>query len=408
MGSALKEKPFSFRYESFGGIIQLEHPQALLYVDREFMRRLGYAESPLWTDRVSGESLLSAPTEVQLSLTNRCGAGCRHCHADSRPADGPGRELGRDGMIAVLGELARMRVFHVTLGGGESTELPWLFEIAHLARGMGVNPSLTTNGFFVTEDNVVEFNIFDRVNVSLDGVGDRYATHRGVSGYDRAVAALRLLRDEDIPVGIHCVISRDNFDHMDEVFHLGREIGVQQLELLRYKPAGRAGRDLLDYLRHDLTDEQAWDFFPRVMRLAQENKTPLALDCSFTPYLYAHGPDPKLMERYGVTGCLGGNTLCGVTADGLVSACPFSASEGRSIDDMHDWWGSEETFFSYRHWMDAAPEPCRSCDYLAVCRGGCHAVSKFVFGDVYSPDPGCPLVRRHFAHTGLHRAVAAD
>ncbi|MCL4236501.1 MAG: hypothetical protein KJ042_18515, partial [Deltaproteobacteria bacterium] len=61
MGSALKEKPFSFRYESFGGIIQLEHPQALLYVDREFMRRLGYAESPLWTDRVSGESLLSAP-----------------------------------------------------------------------------------------------------------------------------------------------------------------------------------------------------------------------------------------------------------------------------------------------------------------------------------------------------------
>src|SRR5262249_40170759 len=41
----------------------------------------------------------------------------------------------------------------------------------------------------------------------------------------------------------------------------------------------------------------------------------------------------------------------------------------------------------FRSWRNG-PEPCRSCEYLSLCRGGCRAVS----ASPTAPDPECPLV----------------
>ncbi|MBZ0271928.1 radical SAM protein [bacterium] len=388
---AHKYEPFRYRYEPFGGILQLEAPSALVYVDKDFMRSLGYPESPLWDQPTD---LLSAPTEAHFSLTNRCSAGCAHCYTDSRPDANEDDELGRQGAFEVLTKLARMRVFHVALGGGESTELPWLFEAGHVARGLGIVPNLTTNGFHITEDNAAEFRVFAQVNVSIDGVGEKYETHRKRGSFDRARRGLELLKKHGVRTGINCVVSRRNFDDLSEVFALGRRTRVSQLELLRYKPSGRAAaQSAQEFARNDLTDDQAWEFFPRVKWLARKYRTPLAIDCSLTPFLYCHNPDRELLDKYGVTGCHGGSMLVGIGADGQVSPCSFAPAEGRRADDISDWWKNEDTFFSFRNWAEAAVEPCRSCHYLELCRGGCHAVSRHVAGDVFEPDPGCPIVR---------------
>ncbi|MCB1153453.1 radical SAM protein, partial [bacterium] len=395
-------EPFKFRYEAFGGIIQMERPNALIYVDQEYMQELGYPESPLWR-KYDGKDIaerthLSAPTEVHLCLTNQCSAGCTHCYTDSAPLDSQlsRNELGREGMFKVLAKLAGMKVFHIALGGGESTELPWLFEVAHIARGLGMVPNLTTNGFNVNEQNVREFEIFGQVNVSIDGIGDRYGVHRGIQGFDQAERGLRLLRKAGVRVGINMVVSRHNFDDMESIFALGKKVGVHQLELLRYKPSGRAAAHSPDdFLEHDLDDAQAWEFLPTITQFAKRYKTPLAIDCSLTPYIYCHKPDPKKLNHLGVTGCYGGDMLCGVAADGAASGCSFSEGEGRSILNIEEWWDKEDTFVYYRHWTEMAPEPCRTCDYLNLCRGGCHVVAKHVHSDVFTPDPGCPLVRQH-------------
>jgi radical SAM protein with 4Fe4S-binding SPASM domain len=391
-----KYDAFKFRYEPFGGIIQLERPSSLIFVDREYMRGLGYPESPLW-DKTT--DILSAPTEVHLALTRQCSVGCKCCYMDSKPQESGVREkeLGREGIFAVLSKLAQIKVFHVALGGGESAELPYLFEVGHIARSLGMIPNLTTNGFHVSEETAGEYSIFGQVNISIDGVDELYGTHRGFNAFPKAVQALKLLREHGVRTGINCVVSRHNFDRIEDVFRLGKKAGIKQLELLRYKPAGRAASDDNDYKEHDLTDAQAWDFYPRIMALAKKYKTPLSIDCSLTPYLYCHNPDRKKLDFYGVTGCLGGNMLCGVGPDGTVSACSFSTGEGRRIENIQDWWGKEETFFSFRKWVEAAPQPCAACEYLSLCRGGCHVVSRHVTGDVFNPDPGCPIVRKFFS-----------
>jgi len=74
-------RPRAFRYEAFGGIVHLERPRSLVFVDRDRARRLGYEDEQAWTEPSEPEALLehvlSGPLEAHLQLTNRCNAGCQ-------------------------------------------------------------------------------------------------------------------------------------------------------------------------------------------------------------------------------------------------------------------------------------------------------------------------------------------
>jgi hypothetical protein len=136
------------RAERFGGIVEIERPRALLHVDREMMRELGYPESALWDEPADAAAPLTAPTEVHVVLSRRCAAGCKGCYVDATPQ---GAALPFAEACRILDELAAMGVFHVALGGGEALELDYLFAVARHARKAGITPNLTTSGLGLDE-----------------------------------------------------------------------------------------------------------------------------------------------------------------------------------------------------------------------------------------------------------------
>src|SRR4051794_10682564 len=118
----------TFRFERFGGIVQLERPRALVFVDRDRAKKLGHEASPLWEAPAPEpwhEPVLSAPLEAHLQLTNRCTAGCQGCYTGATP-EGAAHELDEAGWRRAIDALAELGVFHLALGGGESALLPWL------------------------------------------------------------------------------------------------------------------------------------------------------------------------------------------------------------------------------------------------------------------------------------------
>ena len=382
-----------YRYESFGGILHLKRPAALVWVDKDFMRSLGYPASPLWDTTAQ---ILSAPTEVHLSVTNQCSAGCPGCYTGSyrageRPEEAA-RELGFEGHKRLLGAMADARVFHVALGGGESMELPWLFDLAAHARRLGLIPNLTTNGFYVTKETAAQCRVFGQINVSIDGIGKHYREVRGIDGFEKADLALTLLRKARCKFGINVVVSRHNFDQLEQIVRYAGKKRVNQIEFLRFKPAGR-GTEL--FAAMDLTPTQSHDFYPLIRRLQKKTRVNLRLDCSFMPLVFAHQPDHGRADLFAAAGCYGGDMLLGVRADGSVNACSFAPTENWDVFNLREWWPDARAFAPFRTWADQAPEPCRSCRYLDLCRGGCHAISLVVHGDMMVPDPGCPLVIAH-------------
>jgi radical SAM protein with 4Fe4S-binding SPASM domain len=373
------------RAERFGGIVELREPRALLHVDRELMRELGYPASPLWSEPAAGP--LSAPTEVHVVLSRRCAAGCKGCYVDAVP---DGAALPFEDACRILDELAAMGVFHVALGGGEALELDYLFAVAEHARKAGITPNLTTSGLGLDEASAKRCAVFGQINVSVDGVGPAYEEARGFDGFRHAERALRLLRAVKPEVGVNCVVSRSSYPRVPEVAALVKRLRLNELELLRFKPVGRGAR-----LDQELTPEQARGIYPLARRLVFRHRIRVKLDCSFAPMVFWHRPSKAAAAFFGVQGCVAGDVLAAVQPEGHLTGCSFVSrpeADAREPGAVARAWPGG--FTEFRGFAATAPEPCASCDYLSLCRGGCRAVSA-AHGAFAAPDPGCPRVQEH-------------
>lgn len=371
------------RFETFGGILALEDPPTLVHVDREFMRGLGLGASPLWEK--PGTPLLSAPLEVHFSVTNACSLSCRHCYMDSGARDAG--ELSAEEFRRAVDLLAGMGVFHMALGGGEALERLDFFELASYVRERGIVPNLTTNGRLLTRETAAQCRLFGQVNVSIDG-DERSENSEGRGAFEGAMKAVDLLREAGVRVGLNCVVTRKNFNRLDKLLALAGERGLADVEFLRLKPTGRGRRN---YFERRLTPPQNREFYPLIRDLSREHGVSAKIDCSFVPMFCWHQPDKTMMEQFSVYGCEAGNILLGVRSDGRFAGCSFCRGE-ESIFDLPRLWTDSKPLSRFRTWIAQAPEPCRSCAYLDICKGGCRAVAEFVGGDFYAPDPECPYM----------------
>lgn len=379
-----KTATMKYRFENFGGIISNQTPPFLAFVDRDYMRELGLSQSPLWDTGDESVGLLSAPTEVHFAITNKCSIGCPHCYMGAGEKDTA--QLDTDGIKKALDILAEMNVFHIALGGGEALERPDLFEIAEYARTKGLVPNLTVSGFGITPDIARKMKIFGQVNVSLDALGDMYGVFRGKNMFAIADRALDFLIAAGVPTGINCVVGRRNFDGIGELFEYAQKKKLNEIEFLRFKPAGRAGGI---YENERTTYEQNISLTPMLAKLSAKYEIAAKIDCSFVPMLCYHKPPRQLLESMATYGCEAGNVLWGMRSDGSVSGCSFLKSSGLSIFEL----GSDKNRFEkFTSWMQRAPQPCRSCEYLDICKGGCHAVAEDVTGAPDRCDPECPFV----------------
>jgi radical SAM protein with 4Fe4S-binding SPASM domain len=341
-----------------------------------------------------GDVPLSAPLEAHLQLTNQCDAGCKGCYTGASP-EGAANEWGLVKWMQAIDHLADAGVFHVALGGGESTVLPWLGELADHARHRGIVPNLTTSGLANLDRLLAISDRFGQINVSLDGLGATYAKVRGFDGFARADAAIQALRRVRRDVGINVVVTRHNFDELDQLFAYAALRRLSEIELLRFKPSGRGARAYAD-LR--CSDAQHRAFLPAILAAAKRHAVRVKVDCSYTPMLAHHRPDRALLAELCVYGCTGGDFLVGAKPTGQLTACSFAApppvlpgAARPRVTDLGTYWETPGAFGAFRTWRDAR-EPCASCDYHALCRGGCKVVSAHHTGDASAPDPECPRV----------------
>ena len=382
-----KSPALRYRFENFGGIVSSQNPPFLASVDRQFMREMGYGNSPLWEGASEEIGTLSAPTEAHFACTNACDARCPHCYmgAGSRDAG----EMDTETFKRALKNLAEMGVFHVALGGGEALLRPDLFEIAEFAREAGLVPNLTVSGASLTDEQARRMGVFGQVNISMDGVGELYGTFRRAELFAGAVAAIDRLTEAGVPTGVNCVVGRRNFEGIPDLFRFAEEKGLNEIEFLRLKPAGR-GKER--FLEECATAEQNLALVPTLTDLFERTGVTAKIDCSFVPMLCAHEPPRGMLEALATYGCEAGNVLVGIRSDGAVSGCSFLESEGLGVFDLRKAWKDNAHFQKARTWPERAKEPCRSCQYLSICKGGCHAVSAFLTGDFDAPDPHCPIV----------------
>ena len=373
------------RAEPFGAWVRIDEPPALVAVDRAFARRLGVEGGTAWGEAPPP----SPPLEVHLAVTARGAAGCTGCYLDATPdGETPAFEV----ICARLDALADAGVFTVAFGGGEPLSRPDLGRLAEHARARGLGPVTTTSGIGMTPARAAELRAFEQVNVSYDGAGEAYRAVRGFDGARVAERAMALLAEAGVAFGVNVVLTRATFGDVEATVAMARSLGAREVQLLRYKPAGRARG--LAYYEARLTPEQIDEVPALLGRIVARGDVRVRIDCAMVPFLAPAVADPEDLVRLGVFGCEAGRHLAAGRVDGVLAPCSFAEAGVTAITELGAGWGDDPAARAFRAHAAELPAPCASCPVAGVCRGGCRVVAAHA-GEPSAPDPECPRVRAH-------------
>lgn len=170
------------------------------------------------------------PFIVIWEVTRACQLKCVHCRADAQPVPDP-RELTHEEGLRLIDEIYEMNNPMLVFTGGDCMMREDLFDLAEYAmkKGMRVSitPSATPN---VTKEKMKKAKEIglSRWAFSLDGpTADIHDQFRGTPGsFDLTIENIRYLNELHMPLQVNTVISRYNYDHLEQMAKLVADLNA--------------------------------------------------------------------------------------------------------------------------------------------------------------------------------------
>ncbi|WP_157268033.1 heme d1 biosynthesis radical SAM protein NirJ [Azohydromonas aeria] len=342
------------------------------------------------------------------NLIRRCNLTCKHCYALSADHDYAG-ELDTQEVFAVMDDLKAFCVPVLILSGGEPLLRPDILDIGRRAKAMRFYAGLSTNGTLIDAgwaDRIAEVG-FDYVGISLDGIGAVHDRFRRLEGaFDRSLAAVRLLRDRGVRVGLRYTMTDMNAQDLRPLLDLMRAEGIPKFYFSHLNYAGRGnihrGRDArFDATREALDElfERAWDD----ARRAGGEEYVTGNNDADGPYLlmWARRRLPQWapqLERQ--LRQWGGNAsgLNVANIDNLGHVHPDTMWWNHDLGSVRErpfsqiWNDSSDPLMAGLKLQPRAVKGrCAGCAYLPICGGNTRVRAQQLTGDAWAEDPGCYL-----------------
>ncbi|MGA8943878.1 MAG: TIGR04053 family radical SAM/SPASM domain-containing protein [Thermoactinomyces sp.] len=187
------------------------------------------------------------PFIVIWEVTRACQLKCVHCRADAQLTPDP-RELSHKEGLDLIDQIYEMNNPMLVFTGGDCMMREDLFELADYAvkKGMRVSmvPSATENVTREKMERAKEVGL-SRWGLSLDGpTPEIHDAFRGTPGsFDLTIRKIRQLNELDMPLQINTVISRYNYDKLEEMARLVSELKAIMWYIFLLVPTGRGQLD---------------------------------------------------------------------------------------------------------------------------------------------------------------------
>lgn len=269
-------------------------------------------------------------------------------------------------------------------------------------KDLRISYALQTNGLALDDDWAAFLAANDfLVGLSLDGDKDIHDLHRldagGKSTFNRVVKNAHLLARHGVRYNLLTVVTAATARHIRRIYRYFMKNGfVHQQYIPCLDPLGEErGRH-----RHSLTPEAYGSFLTRLFDawladVEAERFVYIRYFENLAGLLLGHPP-----ESCGMAGrCLNQHV---VEADGSVYPCDFYMLDEYRLGNLND-----DSFADLHKGEKAAgfiaaslkvEEECRSCEWRAICRGGCRR-------DRQGPNPGdigknyyCGALQKFYAH----------
>ncbi|CRK83492.1 TIGR04053 family radical SAM/SPASM domain-containing protein [Neobacillus massiliamazoniensis] len=209
------------------------------------------------------------PFIVIWELTRACQLKCLHCRADAQYTRDP-RELTFEEGKNLINQIYDMNNPLLVFTGGDPLMREDIFEITKYAVGKGVRVSMTPSATpNVTKEAIQKAKEvgLSRWAFSIDGPNAEIHDHfRGTAGsFALTMERIKYLHDLEIPIQINTVISRYNYEYLEEMAKMVEALNCVLWSVFFLVPTGRGQvSDMISPAEHEKVLRWLYDLSKRV------------------------------------------------------------------------------------------------------------------------------------------------
>lgn len=403
-----KVKPAYLPYLAFlallPGILKVDSKTLVkeIYAKKYYRRAITNVMQSVAEFGLHTPQIFSAPVLIVWNFTNTCNLNCKHCYQNAhQPLPD---ELTLEERLKVVDELDRNDVTALAFSGGEPLSNEDFWPVAEYAHRKGIHTSVATNGTLITREAAARLKKvgIDYVEISVDSIHpETHDAFRGGKGcWERTIQGIKNCVEAGLFVGMATTFTRGNFNEMDELIQLAKDLKVGSFYAFNFIPTGRGKgieqQDLTPSMREELLQKMydtllskelfAFTTCPQYGRFCYQ-KAPdgLIVNCH---YGYLEGQQARMLADY-MGGCGAGRLYCAIQPNGKVTPCvfiPIVVGDLRK-STLAEIWSSSKVMQEMRDRSDLKGH-CSKCEYRSMC-GGCRARAYGYTKDYLGPDPGC-------------------
>ncbi len=339
--------------------------------------------------------------ELCLEVTDICPLNCRHCSGSCGPNSR--KILSFHQIKKVISDFSSMGGEILEISGGEPLLHSSLSQIVDYAGKNRLKTILYTSGSMwntigemVSVDASLASELrqagLNKVIFSLQGAISR--THEAVTqvrgSFDNTVRSMKVMKSLGFWIGVHFVPMKLNYEEFLDIYQLCKGLLIDEVGVLRFVSQGRAdeNRGALELSNNE------FETFNGVLRELGTKHTNPRIRVG-RPFDFRFIFDPSLMKAE----CDAGISRCLVSPDGKVIPCPAFKRANRELyvtgnvnaTSLVDIWNKSSEWRDFRYFdYRELGEPCKSCEHLYQCKGGCKAQRLLRYGKMRAaPDPCC-------------------
>lgn len=331
--------------------------------------------------------LFSAPTTLNLELTELCNAKCRHCYNFWRDESMGSISLDTEKLNLIFDQVIEANVFHVILSGGEPFAQFKLLEFA--VEGLirrGVSISVNSNLMLATDDRIkrlLDLGL-DHILTSLPSCDPAVTDYvmAQVGAFERVQRGISCATRNGMRVSANMVVTRRTQDQIYDTAKLAKELGCEKLFVTRSVPPTYS--DAEEIKNYSLSAEETKACLDAALRARDDFGIRVG---SLVSYPLCFLGDLDRYKDFVGRGCpsQSGHRMS-VNANGDVHACVHEEDGYGNILEQ----SIEEVYQGkMRRWHDGRFhfDGCAGCRYIDVCESGCSMASLGHYGEHAAKDP---------------------
>lgn len=311
------------------------------------------------------------PLNVTMELSPVCNFQCKMCYVRKTEAQirKEGKSIiGWEQWLELAKQLRDAGTLYLLITGGEPFLYPHFKELYTELHRMGFLIMINTNGTLIDEETIGWLKDMApfRINLTLYG-GSRETYGRicgNPAGYDKAMFALRSLKELGIATVINASMIPENACDLETIMSVGRELKLNTRVSTYMFPPIRRDAEETD---SRFTPEESADMFMRKVIFALSEEKRIEFLCSqICPYQTGEEENWGAHKEEHMQ-CRAGRSSFWVSWDGTMCACglmpfpkTFNAFDGKVLD----------------HWLELTDavrtEPvlsgCAGCNMKTVCK----------------------------------------